>query len=163
MTRSIPSRSTLRGLPVFGFALAGLLVGHTLSYALALPDPLHRDLALEQTGHGYLPLAGQVATRRQLADATWVLREFGSGTRQVTDAWLTQNLPRVQVGFELGSTEAIKRAVASGRWLGCLSRHAVSQSLTDGHLVAVQTRLPLREVMRLMGEVRREMQHGAAA
>jgi len=88
------------------------------------------------------PLAGRVATRRQLAEAAWVLREYGSGTRQVVDAWLTQNLPRVQVGFELGSTEAIKRAVASGSWLGCLSRHAVTQSLTDGHLVALQTRLP---------------------
>lgn len=88
------------------------------------------------------PLAGQVATRRDLAAATWVLREPGSGTRLVADAWLTQNLPRVQVGLELGSTEAIKRVVAAGRWLGCLSHHAVAQSLVDGHLVALATRLP---------------------
>jgi DNA-binding transcriptional LysR family regulator len=101
-----------------------------------LPDEL---VIVAAPGH---PLAGQVASRRQLAEAAWVLREHGSGTRQVVDAWLTQNLPRVQVGFELGSTEAIKRAVASGRWLGCLSRHAVAQSLADGHLVALQTRLP---------------------
>jgi DNA-binding transcriptional LysR family regulator len=101
-----------------------------------LPDEL---VIVAAPGH---PLAGRVATRRDLAAATWVLREPGSGTRLVADAWLTQNLPRVQVGLELGSTEAIKRVVAAGRWLGCLSRHAVAQSLADGHLVALATPLP---------------------
>jgi len=88
------------------------------------------------------PLARTTATAQQLARATWVLREHGSGTRQVTDAWLMQNLPEVQVGFELGSTEAIKRVVASSDALGCLSRHAVAQSLADGQLVELSTRLP---------------------
>jgi DNA-binding transcriptional LysR family regulator len=88
------------------------------------------------------PLARSTATARQLARATWVLREHGSGTRQVTDAWLMQNLHEVRVGFELGSTEAIKRVVASSDALGCLSRHAVVQSLADGHLVELRTRLP---------------------
>ena len=87
-------------------------------------------------------LAGRVASARQLAEATWALREHGSGTRQVTDAWLVQHLPQVRVGFELGSTEAIKRLVAAGGTLGCLSRHAVAQSLEDGHLVVLRTRLP---------------------
>ncbi|MBU1440920.1 MAG: LysR family transcriptional regulator [Gammaproteobacteria bacterium] len=87
-------------------------------------------------------LAGRTVTHRQLAAATWVLREHGSGTRQVTDAWLVQNLEQVHVGFELGSTEAIKRVVAAGSGLGCLSRHAVAQTLDDGHLVELRTRLP---------------------
>lgn len=88
------------------------------------------------------PLAGRVATARQLAEATWALREHGSGTRQVTDAWLIEHLPQVRVGYELGSTEAIKHVVAAGAALGCLSRHAVAQSMADGHLVALRTRLP---------------------
>lgn len=71
------------------------------------------------------PLAGHVATARELAVEAWVLREPGSGTRQVTDAWLTQHLPQVRVAHELGSTEAIKRLVAEGGGLGCLSRHAL--------------------------------------
>jgi DNA-binding transcriptional LysR family regulator len=88
------------------------------------------------------PLAGRVATPRQLGAQTWVLREHGSGTRQVTDAWLMQHLPQVRVGYELGSTEAIKRVVAEGVGLGCLSRHALAQSLDDGRLVVLRTRLP---------------------
>ena len=88
------------------------------------------------------PLAGRLATPRQLGEAVWVLRELGSGTRQVTDAWLMQHLPQVRVGFELGSTEAIKRVVAEGVGLAHLSRHVVAQSLDDGLLVPVRHRLP---------------------
>lgn len=94
---------------------------------------------LAAPGH---PLANRCATLRQLADATWVLREYGSGTRQITDEWLLKNLDRVCVGFELGSTEAIKRVVAASDGLGCLSRYAVEQSVADGHLVELRTRLP---------------------
>lgn len=87
-------------------------------------------------------LSSRVATARQLAGQTWVLREHGSGTRQVTDAWLMRHLPQVRVGFELGSTEAIKRVVAEGVGLGCVSRHALGSSLDDQRLVLLQTRLP---------------------
>jgi DNA-binding transcriptional LysR family regulator len=88
------------------------------------------------------PLAGRHATARQLAAATWVMRELGSGTRQVADKWLLSNLEQVRVGFELGSTEAIKRVVAASDALGCLSRQAVEQSVADGRLVELRTRLP---------------------
>lgn len=94
------------------------------------------------------PLAGRPVSHRQLAEATWVLREHGSGTRQVTDAWLINHLDQVRVGFELGSTEAIKGVVAAGGGLGCVSRHAVAQSLADGRLAQLRTRLP-RAVRRL--------------
>jgi len=92
------------------------------------------------------PLAGRRAvTARQLSAATWILREHGSGTRQATDTWLLEHLDRQQVGFELGSTEAIKRLVAAGAGLGCLSRHAVAQALDAGWLVELRTRLPSAE------------------
>jgi DNA-binding transcriptional LysR family regulator len=94
---------------------------------------------LAAPGH---PLANLCATARQLADATWVLREQGSGTRQIADEWLLKNLDQVRVGFELGSTEAIKRVVAASDALGCLSRYAVAQSVQDRHLVELRTRLP---------------------
>ena len=87
-------------------------------------------------------LAKGCATLRQLAQATWVVREHGSGTRQTTDAWLLNNLEEVRIGFELGSNEAVKRVVAASDGLGCLSRYAVEQSVADGHLVELQTRLP---------------------
>ena len=107
------------------------------------------------------PLAAAVATRRQLAESTWVLREPGSGTRQVSDAWLVEHLPHVRVGFELGSTEAIKQVVAAGGGLGCLSRHAVRQALEDGRLVALRTRLPVAR-RRLATVVHKDKQLGGS-
>lgn len=105
-------------------------------------------VVIAAAGH---PLAGRVATPGQLAKWTWVLREPGSGTRQVADAWLIKHLPRVAVGFELGSTEAIKVVVAESEGLACLSRHALgSDSAVDRRLVVLRTRLPsARRLLRI--------------
>ena len=70
------------------------------------------------------------------------MREPGSGTRAVQERALARLKLPVRVVMALGSTEAIKRVVASGDGLGCLSRHAVEQSLADGHLAELRTRLP---------------------
>ena len=88
------------------------------------------------------PLAGRVVSPRMLRQAPWALREAGSGTREAADRWLIEHLGAFNVAFELGSPEAIKRLVAAGAALGCLSRRAVAQPLADGTLVEVQTRLP---------------------
>lgn len=88
------------------------------------------------------PLAGRVATRKSLRDAEWALRERGSGTRAEADRWLVEQLGRLNVAFELGSPEAIRRLVAAGPALGLLSRHAVAPALAAGSLVEIRTRLP---------------------
>ncbi len=107
-------------------------------------------------------LAGaRAVSARQLSAATWILREHGSGTRQATDSWLLEHLDRQQIGFELGSTEAIKRLVAAGAGLGCLSRHAVAQALDAGWLVELRTRLPSAE-RRLAVAVHRDKVLGRA-
>jgi len=107
------------------------------------------------------PLAGRVASHRQLAAAPWILREPGSGTRQVTDAWLLERVGPLQVEFELGSTEAIKRLAAAGAGLACLSRHAVHDALAHGSLVELRTRLPAMK-RRLAIAVRRDRRLGQA-
>jgi DNA-binding transcriptional LysR family regulator len=88
------------------------------------------------------PLAKRRATSRMLQRATWVLREAGSGTREASDRWLIPHLPEIDVELELGSNEAVKRAVASGMGLGCLSRLAVKDAIADGWLVELSTSLP---------------------
>ena len=109
------------------------------------------------------PLAGgnTRATVRQLAEQQWILRELGSGTRQASDRWLIEHLGSLSIGFELGSTEAIKRLAAAGAGLACLSRHTVQHELTAGSLVALRTRLPVAR-RRLAMVVRRDKQLGRA-
>jgi hypothetical protein len=54
-------RRRLRDLPTFCFAFVGLIVGHLLSYLIAIPDAARRDAVLAESGHAYLHLAGDVA------------------------------------------------------------------------------------------------------
>lgn len=65
----------------------------------------------------------------------WILRERGSGTRQVVDAALRHVLPRLDIRLELEHTEAIKRAVESGLGIGCISRLALKDAFRRGSLV----------------------------
>jgi DNA-binding transcriptional LysR family regulator len=78
----------------------------------------------------------------ELAEAAWVVREPGSGTREATDSWLLDHLRNVSIDLELGSSEAVKRVVAAGVGVGCLSRNAVTEALASGWLVEVRTHLP---------------------
>jgi DNA-binding transcriptional LysR family regulator len=86
------------------------------------------------------PLAGRTASAQALQGAEWALRERGSGTREVADRWLVEHLGRVNLAFELGSPETIKRLVACTAVLGMLSRHVVVRELAEGTLAEVRTR-----------------------
>jgi DNA-binding transcriptional LysR family regulator len=106
------------------------------------------------------PLAGRTNVGvKQLRQAQWALREHGSGTREAADRWLIEHLGELKVEFELGSPEAIRRLVAAGSALGCLSRHAVAQALAEGSLVELRTRLP-PAVRRLAMVLRRDKRLG---
>ena len=92
------------------------------------------------------PLAtGRAASASELTQASWILREPGSGTREASDRWLLEKLRPLRIGLELGSSEAVKRVVAAGVGIGCLSRKAVAEALEAGWLVEVKTRLPKAE------------------
>lgn len=94
---------------------------------------------IARPGH---PLAQRKSTGRQLAGASWVLREQGSGTREASDRWLIPQLPEMNVELELSTNEAVKRAVAAGIGLGCLSELAVRDSIEQGWLVQLGTAFP---------------------
>ncbi|MCB2154844.1 LysR family transcriptional regulator [bacterium] len=78
------------------------------------------------------------ATRRQLSAATWIMREKGSGTREVFEqAFRAQDL-EPHCAFELGHTEAIKHAIEAGLGIACLSRMTVAGEIDSGRLVEVK-------------------------
>lgn len=108
------------------------------------------------------PLATRRVSVEQLRSASWVVREPGSGTREATDRWLLEHLGTVDIAYELGSTEAIKRLVGFGAGIGCVSRYAVAQAFDEGWLVPLRTRLP-KAVRRLATVVHRGRPLGAGA
>jgi len=79
----------------------------------------------------------------QLANMRWLLREAGSGTREVVVRTLFPYLGQFNVSMELGSTEAIKRAVAAGAGISCLSIYAIEAELKRNQLVILKTGLPV--------------------
>jgi DNA-binding transcriptional LysR family regulator len=88
------------------------------------------------------PFAGRKVGVNELAGAGWVLREPGSGTREASDRLLLERVAEMRVELELGSSEAVKRVVAAGVGIGCLSRHAVAEAFDGGWLREVRTSLP---------------------
>ncbi len=81
-------------------------------------------------------------TIETLSKATWLLREPGSGTREIITQLLMPYLHHLRAGIEFGNPEAIKRAAASGLGISCLSRYVVQDLLESGVLVAPPTELP---------------------
>lgn len=111
----------------------------------------HPDLELLPWRHDEMVVVaapGHPLARRRtvpaeaLREARWVLREPGSGSRELAERWLIEHLGQIDLAFELGSLEAIKRLVAAGTGLACLSEHAVALALADGSLVRLKTGLP---------------------
>lgn len=76
-------------------------------------------------------------TPGELSSTPLVLREVGSGTREVLEAALSGLAMSVTPLVELGSTTAIKAAVASGAGPGVLGRLAVESDLAANRLVTV--------------------------
>lgn len=84
------------------------------------------------------PLAGRDLNLKELRDAPWVLRERGSGTRDVLDQLLFAHLPGFHIFMELGNSEAIKHAVRFGMGISCLSRRVIDEQLANGSLVELK-------------------------
>lgn len=73
----------------------------------------------------------------------WVLRESGSGTRDECERLLLPHLGQFAQVLELGGSEAIRRTVAQGIGVSCLSRHVISDALQRGELQELHTPIPL--------------------
>lgn len=78
----------------------------------------------------------------ELSQAPWVWREPGSGTREAVEQALAPHLVNLRPAMTLGSSEAIKHAVAQGLGIACLSRTVVRDQVAAGRLTVLTTRLP---------------------
>jgi len=111
---------------------AGWIEG--LAHAPDLETRLWREDRLVIVAAAGHPLAGRRAGPSALAEARWVLREQGSGTRAVFEDAIQGRFQLNQVPLELGGIGAVKRAVMCGAGLGCISRSAVEPELRSRQL-----------------------------
>ncbi|MGU3414175.1 DNA-binding transcriptional regulator YeiE [Enterobacteriaceae bacterium C34A] len=104
-----------------------------------------------------LPLLNEEVTLARLAEAPWILREHGSGTREIVDYLLLSHLPEFHLGMELGNSEAIKHAVRHGLGISCLSRRVIAEQLDSGSLVEVP--IPLPHLTRKLWRIHHRQKH----
>ena len=85
------------------------------------------------------PLASKTSlTDDDLREATWIMREQGSGTRQSFERGMHGLLSDLNVLLELEHTEAIKRAVETNLGIGCLSEVVLEDAFRRGSLVPLK-------------------------
>ncbi|TDN60509.1 DNA-binding transcriptional regulator YeiE [Scandinavium goeteborgense] len=106
-----------------------------------IAEPWLEDELVVFAAPGSALLTGEVTLAR-LAEAPWILRERGSGTREIVDYLLLSHLPEFHLGMELGNSEAIKHAVRHGLGISCLSRRVIAEQLDSGSLVELPVPLP---------------------
>lgn len=98
-----------------------------------LPNPL---VVIAPLSH---PLAKRrTVSLRDLAEAAFILREPGSGTRRACDAHFAGRRFQPKIRLELGSNEAIKQAVAGGLGVGIISLHALPGRPEDESLAILR-------------------------
>lgn len=94
---------------------------------------------------------GRVAAEH-LPQSSWVLREKGSGTRQVFEQTLQRNgldPGQLDVALELPSNEAVRSAVEAGAGAAVMSLLVAESSLRAGTLVQIEFDLPSRPFVAL--------------
>lgn len=97
----------------------------------------HRDELVAVVPPGHRLLSEEVVTAAQFCAEPFLMRETGSGTREVVERALAQVKVVVHPTMSLGSTEAIKRAVTAGLGVAIISRLALSTELAAGLLQVV--------------------------
>lgn len=96
-----------------------------------------RMVVIAAPGHR---LAGTRPDAGRLADEVVIVREPGSGTRDVVWAALTAHGVRPRATLEVGSTETVKQVVAAGLGVAVVSAAAAVDQLALGTLVALDVR-----------------------
>jgi LysR family transcriptional regulator, low CO2-responsive transcriptional regulator len=124
--------------------IVGALEENTLDLALTGRPPEHLDVDRAVIGahpHVIVARPSHPLVRRTrlaasvLADETFLVREPGSGTRNLMERFLTEAKVTPHIGMEMASNETIKQAVMAGLGIAFLSAHTVAAELADRRLV----------------------------
>ncbi|KJY85065.1 XRE family transcriptional regulator [Vibrio galatheae] len=129
------------------------LVDYELDLALIEGKTLHPQLISTQFSEDEMcvicspnsPLAHKTDFRLgDLEASEWILREPGSGSREFFLRAIAPRIEQWHEAFQLNTTEALINSVSAGLGLGCLSRLAAQQALTDGRVIELKLSLDMK-------------------
>ena len=75
-----------------------------------------------------------------IQDKKWVLREEGSGTREVFLDYVKDKVEHIHIFLELGHTESIKSLLINHQCLTCISKIAVTRELEEKKMIQIPLR-----------------------
>jgi len=125
-------------------SIVGALEANTIDLALTGRPPEHLDVDRAPIGaHPHVIVARPAHPRAKrkrmpaavLADETFLVREPGSGTRNLMERFFAESKVSPVIGMEMLSNETIKQAVMAGLGIAFLSAHTVAAELADRRLV----------------------------
>lgn len=103
------------------------------------------------------PLAGRQLKQHELENVGWILRESGSGTRNIVDQLLLSKLTQCNILIEFNNSEAIKHAVMNSMGISCLSSLTIEEQLKNGSLVALN--IDKIEISRILYLIHHQNKH----
>jgi DNA-binding transcriptional LysR family regulator len=124
--------------------------------------PFAEDQIILVTPPGHRLARSAVFNRELLAGETLILREPGSGTRQVVEAGLAELQVRPGRVLEMAGCEGVKRGVAAGLGVGFASRRALTLELDRG-LVGISPVAEFTFPRQLYTLARKDRRHTPAA
>jgi DNA-binding transcriptional LysR family regulator len=130
--------------------IADLMIGHEVDIALVegpirdenlTAEPWRTDI-MELIVGSHHPFAASKTPidGSALASETLIVREPGSGSREIVTRALADHGIEPRRTLEIGSTEAIKQAVAAGLGVSIVSRSAVNDQVVQGRLKIISIR-----------------------
>jgi molybdate transport repressor ModE-like protein len=112
------------------------IVGATEASERIELDPFLEDEIVGVARPGLAPLSRGVLAPEHLSEFLLLTREHGSSTQRIVEAELREIGVAPAGIWELGSSEAVKRAAREGLGLAFLSRYAVAEEVERGDLEA---------------------------
>ncbi len=89
-------------------------------------------------------------TLKDLEDAKWILREQGSGTRDIFEREVYKKLKNIDIYLEVSQTEAIKHLVESNIGIGALSILAIKKDIESKRLIKLNIPFKIKREFKIL-------------
>lgn len=106
----------------------GIIEGHTKVEGIVVEPFAEDTVAVVASSHHPLTRKQRVDAN-EIAQASWIVRESGSGTREITEHVLHTHHIHPESMIEYGSTQVIKESVEAGLGITILSKWVIRKEL----------------------------------
>ncbi len=89
-------------------------------------------------------------TKKDLENAKWILREKGSGTRDIFEKVAYEKLKKINIYLEINQIEAIKQIVETGVGVGALSILTIQKEIEDKRLTKLNIPFKIKRYLKIL-------------